>query len=131
MPLQRDMPSTMSDWFCNVPTRLADALGAAKFQFETLARLVQYYKARCGQQKVIMDRMRNEIEGVKELKRCAVGLRTYGKLIIDIYRREMEFLQLENRSLQSGMQSLQSIQSDEVNGNGKRRRVDTSRCAHS
>jgi len=70
MPLQRDMPSPMSDWFCNVPTRLADALGAAKFQFESLAQLVQYYKTRCRQQKLVMDRMKNEIETTKELKRC-------------------------------------------------------------
>jgi len=84
MPLQRDMPSPMSDWFCNVPTRLADTLGAAKFQFETLTRLVHYYKTRCGQQKVIMDRMRNEINAAKELKRCAVGLKVYGNLDADM-----------------------------------------------
>lgn len=76
----------MSDWFCNVPTRLADALGATKFQFETLARLVQYYKTRCGQQKIIMDRMKNEIEAVKELKRCAVGLQVYGNLDTDMHQ---------------------------------------------
>ena len=78
------MLSPMSDWFCNVPTQLADALGAAKFQFETLARLVQHYKTRCVQQKVVMDRMGNEIEAVKELKRCVVGPQTYGNLDIDM-----------------------------------------------
>ena len=71
-------------YFCNVPTRLADALGAAQFRFETLARLGRYYKARCGQQKIVMDQIRNEIEAVKELKRCAVGLQPYGNLDIDI-----------------------------------------------
>ena len=85
MPLQRTMPSPMSDWFCNVPTRLADAVGAAKFQFETLARLVEYYKTRCGQQKVIMDRMKNEIEAVKELKRCAVALQVHRNLDTDMH----------------------------------------------
>ena len=77
MPLQRAVTSPMSDWFCNVPTRLADTLGAAKFQFENLARLVQYYKTWCGQQKVIIDQMRNEIEAAKVLKRCAVGLQMH------------------------------------------------------
>ena len=85
MPLERTMASPMSDWFCNVPTRLADALGAAKFQFETLVRLVEYYKMQCGQQKVIMDRMKNEIEAVKELKRCAVGLRVHRNLDTDMH----------------------------------------------
>lgn len=84
MPLQSTMPSPMSDWFCDVPTRLADALGAAKFQFETLARLVQYYKTRCGQQKVIIDRMRNEIGAIKELKRCAECLQADGNLETDL-----------------------------------------------
>ena len=85
MPLQRAMPSPMSDWFCNVPTRLADAVGAAKFQFETLARLVEYYKTRCGQQKVIMDRMKNEIEAVMELKRCATALQVYRNVDTDMH----------------------------------------------
>jgi hypothetical protein len=84
MPLQLDMPSPMSDWFCNIPTRMADTLGAAKFQFETLARLVQYYKTRCGQQKAVMDRMRNEIKRVNELKRWAVVLQAYGNLDTDL-----------------------------------------------
>lgn len=31
-----------------------------------------------------MDRMRNEINAAKELKRCAVGLKVYGNLDADM-----------------------------------------------
>ena len=69
--------------------------------------------------KVIMDRIKNDIEAVKELKRCAVGLRVYGNLDTELMcTGEMEGPQSENRTLQSGVQSLQSIQNDEINENG-------------
>ena len=48
-------------------------------------RLVEYYKTRCGQQNVIIDRTKNEIEAVKELKRCVVGVRVHGNLDTDMH----------------------------------------------
>ena len=77
----------MSCWSRSVPIRLVGTLGAAKFQFETLARLAT-------QQTDIMDRMGNEIGVVKKLKQCAVDPETL-KLTST---REIETLQLENLS---------------------------------
>ena len=51
----------------------------------------------------------------------------YTEILILTCTRKMESLQLENQSLRSGVQSLQSIQNDEINENGKRRRTDVSR----
>ena len=45
----------------------------------------------------------------------------YTETLILTCTRRMESLQLENQSLQSGVQSLQSIQNDEISENGKRR----------
>ena len=51
----------------------------------------------------------------------------YTETLILTCTRRMESLQLENQSLQSGVQSLQSIQNDEISENGKRRRTATLR----
>ena len=88
LPLQRTILSSMSDWLCSVPTQLTARLLLALRNPNIIrnpCQLVQYYKMWCEQQKVSIDRMNNEIEAVKELKRCAVSLHLSGNFDTDMY----------------------------------------------
>ncbi|KAG8822530.1 hypothetical protein FRC17_009552 [Serendipita sp. 399] len=80
--------------FQNVPVALFDILGAAKFQHQTMANLINFYKNKCANQRQLIDRL----------------------------RREVEFLKSENDKLRS--HSGGQTYSDGLNEHGKRRRVD-------
>ncbi|KIY43559.1 hypothetical protein FISHEDRAFT_62625 [Fistulina hepatica ATCC 64428] len=52
----------MSDWFRSVPSALDNVAFAAKFQQETLASQIQYYKSRYQQQRTFIERLKHENE---------------------------------------------------------------------
>lgn len=63
------MPFPMGDWFKSVPTALADLIGAARFQQESMVSLVRFYKKKYQQQRALLERMKVELESTTQLKR--------------------------------------------------------------
>jgi hypothetical protein len=55
----------MSKWFQPLPDDLSDLVGASKFQHETMARLVRFYKGKCSGQKELIERLRREVDTLK------------------------------------------------------------------
>jgi hypothetical protein len=55
----------MSKWFQPLPDDLSDLVGASKFQHETMARLVRFYKGKCLGQKELIERLRREVDTLK------------------------------------------------------------------
>ncbi|KAJ6597020.1 hypothetical protein DFH09DRAFT_109147 [Mycena vulgaris] len=66
VPLQREMEAPMSEWFRSIPHALDAVAYAAKFQQETMAFQIQFYKARQQQQRAQIDRLKRD---TAELKR--------------------------------------------------------------
>ncbi|KAF8844493.1 hypothetical protein BDN67DRAFT_894559 [Paxillus ammoniavirescens] len=81
MPLQRDMELPMSDWFRSLPHAIDGMANAVKFQQESLAALVRYYRGQCLQFSSTCDRIRNERrllrKEVEALRREVHQLRQY------------------------------------------------------
>ncbi|KAJ7685320.1 hypothetical protein DFH06DRAFT_1158124 [Mycena polygramma] len=67
VPLQREMEAPMSDWFRSIPHALDAVAYAAKFQQETMAFQIRYYKARQQQQRAMIDRLKRETAELKKV----------------------------------------------------------------
>jgi hypothetical protein len=59
------LPEPMSKWFQPLPDDLSDLVGASKFQHETMARLIRFYKGKCSGQKELIERLRREVDTLK------------------------------------------------------------------
>ncbi|KAF8077846.1 hypothetical protein FPV67DRAFT_1775201 [Lyophyllum atratum] len=66
VPLQREMEAPMSEWFQSVPMCLDAVANAAKFQHETMASQIRYYRSRHQQQRVFIDRLKHDIGELKK-----------------------------------------------------------------
>ncbi|KAJ7905641.1 hypothetical protein B0H14DRAFT_3542881, partial [Mycena olivaceomarginata] len=66
VPLQHQMDAPMSDWFRSIPHALDTVAYAAKFQQETMAFQIRYYKAK-QQQRGIIDRLKRETAELKKI----------------------------------------------------------------
>lgn len=64
------MASPMSDWFRPALHALDAITSAAKFQQETMASLLDYYKRKCVQYRTIAKRVHEVEADNKTLKRC-------------------------------------------------------------
>ncbi|PVG00294.1 hypothetical protein CPB86DRAFT_237752 [Serendipita vermifera] len=100
MPLQRELPDPMGRWFQNMPTALEDMIGSVKFQHETMANLIRFYKSKCLSQKELIDRLRRELDSLKaggnQISHANENVHDHGG----------------------------NVEHDEFNSNGKRRRVE-------
>ncbi|KAJ7940508.1 hypothetical protein B0H13DRAFT_1938464 [Mycena leptocephala] len=67
VPLQREMEAPMSDWFRSIPHALDAVAYAAKFQQETMAFQIRYYKTRQQQQRSIIDGLKRETAELKKV----------------------------------------------------------------
>ncbi|KAJ7271906.1 hypothetical protein B0H12DRAFT_1091948 [Mycena haematopus] len=67
VPLQREMEAPMSEWFRSIPHALDTVAYAAKFQQETMAFQIRYYKARQQQQRAMIDRLKRETAELKKV----------------------------------------------------------------
>ncbi|GJE95162.1 RING-type domain-containing protein [Phanerochaete sordida] len=103
-PLQRDMDPPMSNWFSSAPQALDTLAFTTRFQIESLASLVRYYKRKCAHQRSLIERMRPAIQENKDLRRALEGVQN-------------ETCQSQNYMEPSGM----------PNGNGKRQMLQISR----
>ncbi|KAH9842764.1 uncharacterized protein C8Q71DRAFT_219512 [Rhodofomes roseus] len=101
MPLQRDLEAPMSDWFRSVPQALDSVAFSTRFQMETLASLARHYKNKYVQQRLLIDRLKNEFKAMK---------------------KTLEDLRVENAQLRQHTE-YQGMPSDIPNVNGKRRMV--------
>ncbi|KAJ7219400.1 hypothetical protein GGX14DRAFT_436033 [Mycena pura] len=66
VPLQPQMDAPMSEWFRSIPNALDAVTYAAKFQQETMASQIRFYKARERQQRSLTERLKR---GIAELKK--------------------------------------------------------------
>ncbi|KAF9052927.1 hypothetical protein BJ165DRAFT_1444196 [Panaeolus papilionaceus] len=101
-PLQREMDAPMSEWFRSIPSALDAVTFAAKYQQETMASQIRYYKSRHTQFRQFIERLRRD---VAELK------------------RSNEKLQAENADYRQrlGLNNQRSgSNTDYMNSNGKR-----------
>ncbi|KAI0727230.1 hypothetical protein C8Q72DRAFT_841583 [Fomitopsis betulina] len=101
VPLQKELESPMSEWFCSVPQALDSVAYATRFQMETVASLARHYKNKCVQQRSLIDRLKNEFKMLKKM---------------------LEDLKFENSQLRQDSR-YQSMPSDIPNTNGKRRMI--------
>ncbi|KII88354.1 hypothetical protein PLICRDRAFT_698749 [Plicaturopsis crispa FD-325 SS-3] len=97
----------MSDWFRSVPHGFDAVANAAKFQQETMASQIRYYKAKYAQHRALLERFKAELPNAKALK------------------REVDELRAENNQLRQyagyGPRHQEGAQpSDSFNSNGKR-----------
>ncbi|KAJ7510001.1 hypothetical protein B0H11DRAFT_1170252 [Mycena galericulata] len=67
VPLQQEMEAPMSDWFRSIPNALDSVAYAAKFQQETMAFQIRYYKARQQQQRSLIDRLKRDAAELKKI----------------------------------------------------------------
>ncbi|KAF7338193.1 RING-type domain-containing protein [Mycena venus] len=67
VPLQREMEAPMSEWFRSIPHALDTVAYAAKFQQETMAFQIRYYKAKQQQQRGLIDRLKRETAELKKI----------------------------------------------------------------
>ncbi|KAJ7097811.1 hypothetical protein B0H15DRAFT_822811 [Mycena belliarum] len=67
VPLQREMELPMSAWFQSIPHALDAVAYAAKFQQETMAFQIQFYKARQQQQRAHIDRLKRDTAELKKV----------------------------------------------------------------
>ncbi|KAI0798027.1 hypothetical protein C8Q75DRAFT_740350 [Abortiporus biennis] len=105
-PLQREMDPPMSDWFRSAPQAVDTLAFSVRFQIETLASLVHYYRKRCSQQRALIERAKAESLEKKQLK------------------KQVEQLQLELTQLRT---YVGQEPSESSNHNGKRRMLDAHR----
>ncbi|KAG8900493.1 hypothetical protein FRB99_006021 [Tulasnella sp. 403] len=92
----------MVSWFSSIPTALDDVVQNVKFQHATIAAEARYYKTKCRRLQSVLERVKHEHDGYKELQRAH------------------ESLQREVSNLRS-----QLAQANMVGGNAKKRRVDS------
>ncbi|VDC06604.1 unnamed protein product [Peniophora sp. CBMAI 1063] len=111
VPLQREMDQPMADWFRAMPYALDSMAQTAKFQWEMLATLVRFYKAKCIQQRGLIDRMKAEYRQHQEQKKTINDLRA------------------ENEQLRRTMDYHTANSAVSINSNGKRRMTDAYRAA--
>ncbi|KAH8116846.1 hypothetical protein DFH11DRAFT_1687692 [Phellopilus nigrolimitatus] len=105
MPLQKEMPPPMSDWFRSVPYGMDALAQAAKFQHESMAAEIRYYKSRSVRFESLIQRLKGEVAAVRAFK------------------QDYEALKRENEQLCSG-RAVPQEPGQAVNANGKRRMVD-------
>lgn len=65
MPLQLDLPEPMSRWFQPLPDALLDLVGASKFQHETMANLLRFYKKKSARQNEIIEKLKSEVDTLR------------------------------------------------------------------
>ncbi|KAG1754590.1 hypothetical protein EDB19DRAFT_1667210 [Suillus lakei] len=84
VPLHRDLEPPMSDWFRPLPYSLDSIANAVKFQQDTFAGLIRYYRQACFQLNQTCERIRSERKAlrkevdslrreVEHLRQCAPG----------------------------------------------------------
>ncbi|KAH9946140.1 uncharacterized protein BXZ73DRAFT_37053 [Epithele typhae] len=92
-PLAREMDPPMSDWFRSVPQTL-DAVGCTiRLQLDTMANLVRYFKKKYFQYRPMYDRLKQEFEESKKLRRLVEELRAENHRL---KQRMREFQEVSN-----------------------------------
>ncbi|KAG1782661.1 hypothetical protein EV702DRAFT_1020592 [Suillus placidus] len=107
VPLHRDLEPPMSDWFKPLPYSLDSIASAVKFQQDTFAGLIRYYRQACSQLSQTCERIRAERKALRKE--------------VDSLRREVEHL----RQCASGFDPAHTQEpSSFSNANGKRPMTD-------
>ncbi|KAG1735843.1 hypothetical protein EDD22DRAFT_829825 [Suillus occidentalis] len=107
VPLHRDLEPPMSDWFRSLPYSLDSIASAVKFQQDTFAGLIRYYRQACSHLSQTCGRIRAERKALRKE--------------VDSLRREMEHL----RQRASGFDPAHAQEpSSFSNANGKRPMTD-------
>ncbi|GBE82250.1 hypothetical protein SCP_0406340 [Sparassis crispa] len=108
IPLQREMDAPMSDWFRSVPQAFDTVAYGAKFQMETMASLVRYYRDKYTAQRALIDRLKGE------------------HLENKVFKKTVQDLHAEIAQLRQYLGYAQEAP-HEINMNGKRPRVENHR----
>ncbi|KAG2111708.1 uncharacterized protein F5147DRAFT_573086 [Suillus discolor] len=107
VPLHRDLEPPMSDWFRPLPYSLDSIASAVKFQQDTFAGLIRYYRQACFQLSQTCERIRAERKALRKE--------------VDSLQREVEHL----RQRTSGLDPAHAQEpSSFSNANGKRPMAD-------
>ncbi|KAK0463988.1 uncharacterized protein EV420DRAFT_1638910 [Desarmillaria tabescens] len=73
VPLQREMEPPMSDWFRSIPYALDSIAYTAKFQQESMAAQIQYYRTRHQQQRAHIEKLKREMAELKRANQYLTG----------------------------------------------------------
>ncbi|KAF7305043.1 RING-type domain-containing protein [Mycena kentingensis (nom. inval.)] len=65
VPLQSQMDAPMSDWFRSIPHALDTVAYAVKFQQETMAYQIRFYKSRQQQQRTLIERLKRDVADLR------------------------------------------------------------------
>ncbi|KAI8998665.1 hypothetical protein BD414DRAFT_407053 [Trametes punicea] len=106
IPLQRELDPPMSTWFCSVPSALDTVAYSLRFQMNTMATLVRYFKKKYQQYRPLYERLKDEHAETKRLKRL------------------VDDLQQENLQLKQRLKMTSNGNVEGINVNGKRLRAE-------
>ncbi|KAG2157277.1 hypothetical protein DEU56DRAFT_722221 [Suillus clintonianus] len=116
VPLHRDLEPPMSDWFRPLPYSLDSIANAVKFQQDTFAGLIRYYRQSCSHLSQTCERIRAERKALRKFNRE-----------VDSLRREVERL----RRCAPGFDPAHAQEpSSFSNANGKRPMTDVREYNH-
>ncbi|KAK0451028.1 hypothetical protein EV421DRAFT_1985328 [Armillaria borealis] len=73
VPLQREMDPPMSDWFRSIPYALDSIAYTAKFQQDSMAAQIRYYRARHQQQRAYIEKLKREMAELKRANQYLSG----------------------------------------------------------
>ncbi|KAL0946646.1 hypothetical protein HGRIS_012840 [Hohenbuehelia grisea] len=111
-PLQPDLEAPMSAWFSSIPSALESATFAARFQLESMAAQVRFFKEKTYHYRSMVEKLRREIF---DLKRANEALTQHH----------------HNQRDQPHRHHPDQEPSGNINSNGKRRMMDAARSNHS
>lgn len=104
-----------------------------KFQLDTLASLVRYYKTKASQHRSIFEKLKSEHQELKVVKKWVIHFSHHcpSYTLYDSPTREVEELRYENQQLRQYMDLNEGDPLDPLNQNGKRSRTDAYRFSAS
>ncbi|KAH9854200.1 hypothetical protein C2E23DRAFT_727141 [Lenzites betulinus] len=106
MPLQKELEAPMANWFNSVPNSFDTVAYALRYQMNTMATLVRYFKKKYQQYRPLYERLKQEHAETKRLKKL------------------VDSLKLENAELRQRLQMSGSDGVETFNSNHKRMRQD-------
>ncbi|KAI0670414.1 hypothetical protein C8Q78DRAFT_975452 [Trametes maxima] len=106
IPLQQELESPMADWFTSLPTAFDTVAYSMRYQMNTMATLVRYFKKKYVQYRPLYERLKDERAETKRLTEL------------------VDELKKENKRLRQHLQVNHNEGAPQMNANGKRPRTD-------
>ncbi|KDQ06752.1 hypothetical protein BOTBODRAFT_192853 [Botryobasidium botryosum FD-172 SS1] len=118
--LQRELPHPMQSWFNPISQTIESVMIAARFQQQSMASLVDFYRKKSMRQKALIDQVKQELEAAQSVHDENSRLRQENAQL----RQKLQMSTHENAEAQNHGGTQQGSGNPEFNANGKRRMVE-------